>query len=367
MKRIIRFRFWTPRTIVGLCAAFLLMSSVLAQPPLSEKALSGVAVVLVGDGEGVVTRIAPAVAVKPGVFLVPNHVLKEAKELQIRLKSGEIFDELSLIGSDERRDVAAIRVDGTDISVSEPIGTDELKAEDKLVLVTHSPEKLWFLTPARFTGTKLADEVEGAGQGYRVMQFGGELAVGFDGGVVFAENGRPVGLMTREVAVPINAGFAVPISTVSGLANGDRRRSFGSGKALQLPTEASLRSARNPSSDPKDLFLSSKKVYVNSRTTFFKEQQLINEIKKRQEIKDWGWILITDSWDARNKADLVIEIDHQILTFNFTYTITHRRSSVVISSGKVIIADGASGAPKMVDRIIKNLGELVGQKPAIAK
>ena len=70
-------------------------------------------------------------------------------------------------------------------------------------------------------------------------------------------------------------------------------------------------------------------------------------------------MITTGSWDARNKADLIIELDHQILSFDFTFSISHRRTSTLITAGKVVISDGASGAPKMVDKIIKNLNELV--------
>lgn len=76
---------------------------------------------------------------------------------------------------------------------------------------------------------------------------------------------------------------------------------------------------------------------------------------------------MTGSWDSKNKADLIIELDHQILSFDFTFTVRHRRTSTLITAGKVIIADGASGAPKMVDKIIKNLNQLISPPAATGK
>lgn len=363
-KRNLRLVFSTISFV--LLGAIALLAQA-ATDTAKNAAASAVAVVLVGDGEDVVVKLAPAVVIKSdGVLLIPYHVVKDAKQVQVRLKSGEIFDDVVLLGSDERRDVAAIKIQSSDL-VATVAGNEGLKQGESLKILTHMPGNLWMQTEGKFGGSKLADEVPEAGQGFRVVQFDAELAAGMDGGILFKSDGTPVAVMTREITAPVNSGFAVSIGSVKSLGNGERGRSFGSGKNLNVPTEASLRAAKNPSTDPKDLFLNSKKVYVETNTTFFKEQQLITELYKCKEIKDWGWVLMTGSWDSRNKADLIIELDHQILSFDFTFTVRHRRTSTLITAGKVIISDGASGAPKMVDKIIKNLNQLVSPPAAKRK
>jgi len=64
-------------------------------------------------------------------------------------------------------------------------------------------------------------------------------------------------------------------------------------------------------------------------------------------------------WGERNKSDLIIELDHQILSFDFTFSLTHRKTSIIISAGKAVISDGASGAPKMADQIIKSVKQVL--------
>jgi hypothetical protein len=328
----------------------------------SQLSAATVAIVLVGDGEGLVTDMAAAISIKPeGVLLVPFHILKDAKEVQVRLKSGEIFDDVSLIAADERRDVAAIKIQTTDLPVSPSAAAEELRAGDNLIIVSHKPGATWSSIVGRLTASSImAQEVPGAGEGFKVIQFDSELPGGIEGAAVFRQDGALIGLMTAENAAPANSGFAVPVAVVKGLASGGgSARSYGSGKALKMPTEAALKAAHNKSTDPKDLLLTSKTVYVTSNTTYFKEQQLINELNKRKEIKQWGWVFVTGSWDTRNKADLIIELDHQILSFDFTFSLRHRKSSIVISAGKAIIADGASGAPKMADKIIKSVSQIL--------
>ena len=77
--------------------------------------------------------------------------------------------------------------------------------------------------------------------------------------------------------------------------------------------------------------------------------------------------MLTTAYEASNKADLIISLDHQILSFDFTFAIRHRKTSVLISSGKVIITDGASGAPIMVDKIIKSINGVLGTSAAKGK
>ena len=318
---------------------------------------------LVGDGEGVVTKIASAVAIKSdGVMLVPYHVVKDAKELQVRLKSGEIFDEVVLLGTDERRDIAAIKIQTAGLPVT--ISSDAPKAGDPTFFFTNTPGKLWSIAKGKLTAVRLADEVPGAGQGFRVIQFEVPIASGIDGGILVDANGNPAGVMTTELSSEAKAGFAVPISNVMPVGDAGKSRAFGSGRLLKLPvSEAAFRASKNPN-DPLNLLLKSRTVYIETNTTLFKEQQLINELNKRKELKDWGWVLTTGSYEARNQADIIIELDHQILTFDFTFTVRHRKTSILLAAGKVIIADGASGAPKMADKIIQSVSAVINPAPA---
>lgn len=345
------------KTIFTLAFLVAAMQGVSAQPEtaISYQALQSVAAVLVGDGEGSVTKVSAAVSLTgEGVFLVPYHVVKDAKEVQVRLKSGEIFDTVWLRGTDDRRDVAAIRIINADLRISPPANAEELKPGDSLYLVSVSPGKMWSVSPAKFLAVRLADEVPGAGEGFRGIHFEGQIGPDADGGILFTSAGLPLGVVTSGV------GFAVPVASGASLVLSDPTRSFLSGRALKLPASyEAFMAARNAGTDPKALFLASKTVHVETNTTFFKEAQLVNELNKRKEVKDWGWVLTTGSWDARNKADMIIELDHPILTFDFTFTVRHRKSSILISAGKVVITGGSSGAGKMTDKIIKSINDLL--------
>jgi S1-C subfamily serine protease len=103
-----------------LCASLILFALAYAAlgqaPPLptelsSEEVIArvapSVAVVLTGAGAGRLSGVGSAIIVRSdGILLTAYHVIKDAREVQVRLKTGEIYDRVELIAVDERRDVA---------------------------------------------------------------------------------------------------------------------------------------------------------------------------------------------------------------------------------------------------------------------
>src|SRR5258706_11433748 len=60
--------------------------------------------ILVCKGDGQVAGVAfGAIIRSDGVILTANHVVKGMREAQARLKSGEIYDQVGVMASDERR------------------------------------------------------------------------------------------------------------------------------------------------------------------------------------------------------------------------------------------------------------------------
>lgn len=105
---------------------------------------------------------------------------------------------------------------------------------------------------------------------------------------------------------------------------------------------------------PQDLLSDSRTFYINSDTDFFEEVQLQNELRKRTEFKDWQ-LSIVDGWNNREVAELWVEIDRPLFTYTFTFEVIHRRTGMVLSTGKVTAFDGNLAAPKLAERIIQDI------------
>jgi hypothetical protein len=86
---------------------------------------------------------------------------------------------------------------------------------------------------------RLAGGVPGAGQGFRLLQFTASVSSGARGRPLVGSRGVHLGIVTKGITrgpggACTGAGFAVPIETVIGSANGGVNRALGSGAARQM-------------------------------------------------------------------------------------------------------------------------------------
>jgi hypothetical protein len=81
---------------------------------------------------------------------------------------------------------------------------------------------------------------------------------------------------------------------------------------------------------------------------------LVNELRKRQEIADWNLSLVGES----EVADLILEIEHVPLTWEFNFSIRHQRTGIVIAAGKTYAWGGGDGASIMASRVVERLTKI---------
>src|SRR5260221_5357305 len=289
-----------------IIAAFTLVAAFLpiANAQTTAPALSGDQVVervspsavsiLVGKGDGQVAGVASGVVIRSdGVILTANHVVKGMREVQVRLKSGEIYDQVELMASDERRDVAALRISVAGLPVL-PFGNSASAASGAVVFVVSNAVGLpWTASSGILSATRMADDVPGAGSGYRILQFTAPLSPGSSGGVLVDAEARILGIVVGSLSVGQNINFAVPIESVAGLANasggtrfdsGGRLQSFG-GKATAFPAapanapgigQAVPPNPTLPRPDQRQIHT----ISVHSKTIYLRRERLQDDIHK---------------------------------------------------------------------------------------
>lgn len=309
------------------------------------------AIVLAGEGAGRLTSISTAVVVRSdGIFLTSYHALKNAREVQVRLKTGETYDRALLLGVDERRDVAAVKITAANLPALTIGMGQNTKPGEVAYAVTNSTGLTWSATQGIFAAIRLADEVPGAGQGYRVLQFTAPVAPGASGGPLVDANGSLIGIITRGNAQ--GAAFAVPIESVLGLVDGTLNTPLGDGAALQLPSNQQSPSSRGvANADPKQLLRAARTAVIHTRTTFFTPETLEREFVSQVGYGTLGLVLVKDS----RVADLAITIDRPLFTYTFTYAVTDSKTSLVLDTGKVTAIDGNSAAGKIAKELVTRL------------
>jgi hypothetical protein len=100
-----------------------------------------------------------------------------------------------------------------------------------------------------------------------------------------------------------------------------------------------------------EILAASKTIYVTSGTVTFKPDQLVNALNSKPEMAQWGLTFT----DERDLADLILEIDHVLYTYKYTFKLYSQRLGTVVATGSRIIWDGNLGAPYMAERVIEKI------------
>ena len=139
-------------------------------------------IILAGEGAGRLRDVATGVVIsKDGTILTAWHAVKGALEVQVRLSNGEVYDRVDLVGTDERRDVAALRVTAGGLAFLTP--AESLPAQgDPVYAVTNANGLTFSATSGILSAIRPAEEVPGAGTGFRLLQFTAPVAPGASGG-----------------------------------------------------------------------------------------------------------------------------------------------------------------------------------------
>ncbi|PYT60103.1 MAG: hypothetical protein DMG35_12375 [Acidobacteria bacterium] len=324
--------------------------------------------ILVGKGDGQVAGVASGVIVRSdGVILTANHVVKGMREVQVRVKSGEIYDQVELIASDERRDVAALRIPATGLPVL-PIGNSASAASGATVFVVSNAVGLpWTASSGILSATRMADDVPGAGSGYRVLQFTAPLSPGSSGGVLVDAEARILGIVVGSLSVGQNLNFAVPFDSIAGLGNASGGARFDSGARLQPFSAKAASAAAAPSNPPAapvappGLTLprpDQRQMYtisVHSKTIYLRRERLQDDIHKTAMFPHLGLRFA----DYGQTADIAITVDRPVMTFDWTYTLVYQPKSLTLASGMVEATDEFDAGPKLAEVIVEQLASAV--------
>jgi hypothetical protein len=308
-------------------------------------------IVLAGEGAGRLTSIATGTIIsKDGVILTAWHAIKGASEVQVRLPDGDVFDRVELLGVDERRDVAALKISASALPAIATGSTANLAQGDPIYAVTNADGLTWSATEGIISAIRPADEIPGAGSGFRVLQFTAPVAHGASGGALVDRTGAVIGIITSGKGT---AAFAIPVESVTGLSILGPFRTFGSGAALQMPSQSAAQDPQSSSaisgSDPKQILRTAKTVYISSKTAFLTVDTVEQALTKQ---KDWDKLGLTIVADQR-VADLFITFDRPLFTYHHTFVITDKRTSIVLGSGKATAFDGTIASGPLAKDIVK--------------
>jgi S1-C subfamily serine protease len=148
---------------------------------------------------------------KEGKIVTNLHVIRDMKTASVQLASGQIFDSVSVLATDPRRDLAILQIPGFDLPVLDLGNSDALNIGEPLVIVG---------SPRGLDGTVTAgilSSVRDGGDGYTVLQTDAAVNPGNSGGPLLNSKGQAIGVVSFQLRSAQGLNFAVPINYVRGL------------------------------------------------------------------------------------------------------------------------------------------------------
>jgi putative serine protease PepD len=340
----------------------------LAGDQVIDQVSPAVVLILVSTGNGQVSGIGSGLIVRSdGIVLTANHVVKGMREVQVRLKNGDVYDHVELIAADERRDVAALRIPATGLPVLPTANSAEVRAGSPVYAVSNGAGLPWTASSGVLSAARLADEVPGAGGGYRLLQFTASLSPGSSGGVLVDAQARALGIVVGFITPGQNVNFAVPVDSVAGLAAASGGTPFASGSRLQLPSAypagnipgpgtAARALPQSPAADlPRHDQMQVRTVSVHSKTIYLRRERLEDDLHKTAMLPRLGLQFA----DYGQTADIAITVDRPVATFDWTYTLVYQPKSLTLASGTIEATDEFDAGPKLAAAIVQQLAASV--------
>lgn len=106
-------------------------------------------------------------------------------------------------------------------------------------------------------------------------------------------------------------------------------------------------------SDAHDLLRSAQRIFIRTKSVYFKPAALEQALLDREEFQDWGFVISREESDA----ELIIEVDRKLFTNRFVYSLIDPKTQRVLLAGK-IGSLGGTVEGQIADGFIKRLRKI---------
>jgi hypothetical protein len=239
-----------------------------------------------------------------GVLVTNLHVVDGAKSVRVKTDSGDIFDQVGLVETDERRDLAVLKIKASGLPPVTIGDSDTIKTGQKIWAIGNSAALTNTITEGLISGVRRAEEVpQLRASGYQVLQISAAIWHGASGGVVVNDQGQVIGVPYAGLDSAQNIGFAIPAKYVLPLISENVRTYFDTASiattAISPPSittssiGSSILAGLEPAIPPDEL-LKAKTVYVGYISG---NRSVFENLPKR--LNDWKrWKIVAEEKDA---------------------------------------------------------------------
>lgn len=188
-----------------------------AKPPLTTaqiaKRVSPSVVVIQGKTDEGEVLGSGFILSNDGKIVTNLHVIREMNSTTVQLANCDSFNSVSVLATDEKRDLALIQVGGFNLPILELGDSDTVTIGEPVVIVG---------SPKGLEGTVTAgilSSIRDSGEGLKVLQTDAAVNPGNSGGPLVNNKGEAIGVVSFKLRSTEGLNFAIPINYVRGLYN----------------------------------------------------------------------------------------------------------------------------------------------------
>jgi len=181
----------------------------------------------IGQGSGFVVT-------GEGVIITNYHVIENSFPVLIKFRNGDVYEDVSVIDYNKRKDIAIIKIKGFDLPSVILGNSNNAKVGEKIVVIGN-PKGL-----ENTISDGLLSQVRDTGKGYKLFQISAPISAGSSGSPVFNSQGEVLGIASSGFSAEYgqNLNFAVPINYVRSSINDSVKYSMEEFVKLAKPKSA---------------------------------------------------------------------------------------------------------------------------------
>ena len=161
--------------------------------------------VLLGQGSG-------AVVSEDGLVISALHVIQGADHVVVKLQSSDIYDNVSIVAVDPRRDIVILRIPGFDLPTI-PLGnSNEVKVGEPVVLISNPQGLEQSIAEGVVSAVRSVEKLGG-----RIIQTSIPASPGSSGGPILNTRGEIIAVLSFKLLAGENLNFGIPINYVRGI------------------------------------------------------------------------------------------------------------------------------------------------------
>ncbi len=229
-----------------------------------------------------------------GLIVTNYHVIADAVSARVQLHNGDIYDSVEIAETDERKDLAVLKIKATDLPIVALAGIDTIKVGSTLYALG-SPRGLeGSLSQGVVSSIRPISEFDSRLTGFRVIQFTAPVSHGSSGGPLIDEYGQLVGVVSAFLPGTQNINLGIPVNYIRALLENFKGETIVLEK-MPLNTPVTRRS-------PEEIISSAKTLYVWSPAAG--SLSVKTEISKK--LRGWGGLTLVELPDD---ADLILQVE----------------------------------------------------------